>query len=338
MNISHYQAFELFQKSIDGPLSAQERANLDQHLATCAECRADVALYRKLETQVRSRHPIVAVSRQDVQQAIHKTRAHFQRRRALKRLLNPLQALAWAGATAALTVAVIWTLVSQQIVQVDTSLETERRLVTTMPGPADATPTIPPFPTPSPAMTVRPTKTYLNPYLPPYLYAEESVLADVDLNCDGLDERVMNIEAYSIPSPENVSYSYGIVGVALQEPYKENHRQVWEYRCHWRTQNGSPACYNVESEIIATDDCEQFLAVFGNFNDRPSPRLIVFRWNGQNMSVVMDERAANWKATQDPFVITTMLRDHCVASPHRCDDEEINHIWNGTGFVREKRD
>ncbi len=325
MNMSHYKAFELFQKSIDGLLSAEERAMLNQHLATCVECRTDVALYRKLEA--RARHPIVAVSRQDVQQAIHKTRAHFVKRRALKRLLSPFQTLAWVGAAVALTVAVMWTLYSSS--QIGASLEAEHSLATSTPEPANATPTIPPLPTPRP-------RTYTNLYLPSYLHAQENVMADVDLNCDGLDERVVNIDAYSVFTPQDTIFKHGTVGIILQEPYDRGYRQVWEYRCHWQAANGSPACHKIEVEILASDNCTQFLAVSGSFDDRSSPRLIVFRWDGQNMSVVLDVIADDWKATQDPFAITTMLRDHCVASPHRCDDEEINHTWNGIEFIREK--
>lgn len=333
MNISHYQAFELFQKSTDGPLSAQEHASLDQHLATCAECRADVALYHKLQARARARHPSVAVSRQDVQQTIHKTRAHFQRRRALKRLLTPLQSLAWAGTTAALTVAVIWMLVSHQAAQVDESLEMERILVTVTPGLADATPTIPPLPTP------RPTRTYLDPYLPLYLHAEESVMAKVDLNCDGLEEQLINIEAYSVSSLTGAPSNYGTVGVALEELYTGNYHQLWEYRCHWQAQNGSPACSGFEIEILASDNCEQFLTVYGSFSNRSSPRLIVFRWDGSSMSVVFDQIAGDWKATQSPFGFTIISTDHCEATPITiCNEEETNYVWNGTEFVRERRD
>ena len=108
MDLTHRKAFELLQRSMDGPLGDRERAILDDHLATCAECQTVAALQRRLEKESLAHRPPTVPSREEIEQAIRNTQTHHRRRHMLKQLFSPIRAVAWAGAAVALVVAVVW--------------------------------------------------------------------------------------------------------------------------------------------------------------------------------------------------------------------------------------
>jgi len=47
MTITHRQAFELLHR--DAPIDPESQRQLDEHLASCAECRQDQAFYTGLQ-------------------------------------------------------------------------------------------------------------------------------------------------------------------------------------------------------------------------------------------------------------------------------------------------
>jgi ketosteroid isomerase-like protein len=108
MDLSHRKAFELLQRSLDGRLDAGERAELERHLATCAQCQTDATLYRRLQQAAHAYRPAVMPSQDEIQRTIRETQAHHRRRRMFKRLSSPMRAGALVGAAAAFVLAVVW--------------------------------------------------------------------------------------------------------------------------------------------------------------------------------------------------------------------------------------
>ena len=109
MNLSHRQAFELLQRSIDGPLDAGERSELESHLASCAECQTNAALGGQLEEQALAHRPKALPSRKEIERTIRKTQKHHRRWRMINRLfISPVRTVVSAAVAVALVVAVIW--------------------------------------------------------------------------------------------------------------------------------------------------------------------------------------------------------------------------------------
>jgi hypothetical protein len=329
MNLSHRKAFELYQKSIDGHLSAEERARLDHHLATCAECRGYVTLYRQLKAGSLARGPVATPARRDVQQAIRQTRTRFKKRQMLRRLFSPVWTAAWVGVVVALAMVVTWMLkIPDPQPQTGLTIQVTVEVTPTLapvPEWATATPFDQAHDTPSPTLTPRPTARATAAFLSAYFYTQEEVVADVDLNCDGLEERLLKVNLYTRnPDDDNLNPA-GIVGVILKVPAQKGYRNTWAHYCELG-QHGYPDCYGVEVKLLATDSCEQFVTVGGYFDD--VSRLTVFRWDGRDMSVVLDVLAGGYAVTQDPFVLTTMNRE--CTTPTRC-ASSAGRIISGTG-------
>jgi hypothetical protein len=169
--------------------------------------------------------------------------------------------------------------------------------------------------------------------LNPYVRTEKEAWGDVDLNCDGLEERLMTIEQYSgNPASDNPDHD-GTVGLALQVPAQQGHNQVWEYNCEL-TRYGFPNCSYTTVELLATDNCEQFIVFQGLFQKGAGQqRVKIFRWDGKEISLVLDALGSGFESTQDPFGVTTIVQD--CDGPTKCRETRTNYLWNGTEFVRE---
>ena len=332
MNLSHRKAFELFQKSVDGQLSAHERAKLDRHLATCTECQAFVALYHQLKKQAPAYGPIAAPSRQDIQQTIQKTQARFKRRQMFKRFLNPVQAAVGATIAVALTLALVWIFdfPDHEPSQTQTgafipSTPTTTQVATLAPSP---TPT-PIAPTATPTLTPTPRPT-LKPTLPAPMVGitEEEVFADVDLNCDGLEERLVTVKAFTRSRYADF-VPRGIVSLVLQVPAQTGYRQAWEYKTE-TTSYGYPAWEFYDIKLMPLGDCEQLLTTF--VGGRPGGDLMIFHWDGRNMSIVLDVFAAEFTTSiQDGLVVT--VGEHDCSGIAQCRLEKTDYVWNGTEFI-----
>jgi hypothetical protein len=275
-----------------------------------------LALYHQLEAQSPARGPVAAPARKDVQQAIRRTRTRFRRRRVLKRLFSPVQTAAWVGITVALTVVVAWMLKIPDP-QPQTGL--------TIPVTVEVTSTATPSPSATPRPTARPTIAFLSAYF----YTQEEVVADVDLNCDGLDERLVSVETYANGAAKGKLYPYGSIGVVLQVPTQEGYRQVWEHRCD-PSSNGFPDCYETRVGLLPTGNCEQLITFSGTFDD--TGRLMVFWWDGESVSVVLDVAMDDYTFTQDPFVLT-IIQHWCMSSARCVVEHETSYTWNGAEFV-----
>lgn len=337
MNLSHRQVFELFQKSLDGQLSAQERARLDRHLATCAECQAHAALYHQLRKEAPAYRPVAVPSQQDVQQTIQKTQTRFRRRQMFKRFSNPVQAVAGAGIAVVLALAIVWIFNSpdqgpsqtQTGASVKSTPTNTSQVAALTPSP---TPTFTPAPTAAPTLlpTPRPTSKPTAP-APMVGYTKEEVLADVDLNCDGLQERIVNIEAFYSSGPSGI-IPQGVVGVALQVPGQIGYRQVWEYKTetNWY---GIPTWAFYQVEFIPIGSCEQLLLTHVTKNYEY--HLVIFRWDGRNMFVVLDVPGADYTVSTQDGLVVTVAEQNCLGIA-RCRANEVDYVWNGTEFILDR--
>ena len=105
MTITHRQAFELLHA--EQPLSAENRRQLDEHLASCVECRADQALYADLQVAAASRPALAAETRPHAE-LVAAVKGRFRRQHAAQRAMQPLASLGWAAAALLLVAALSW--------------------------------------------------------------------------------------------------------------------------------------------------------------------------------------------------------------------------------------
>ena len=105
MTITHRQAFELLHA--EQPLSAENRRQLDEHLASCVEFRADQALYADLQVAAASRPALAAETRPHAE-LVAAVKGRFRRQHAAQRAMQPLASLGWAAAALLLVAALSW--------------------------------------------------------------------------------------------------------------------------------------------------------------------------------------------------------------------------------------
>ncbi len=265
----------------------------------------------------------------------------------LKRFLNPLQIAALVSISIVLTLALMWIFNNPQsqpqrgqTIQitpahtralrhtVPASLGETATLVqathTLTLAPETDTPTPEPLvPSPTPRPTARPT---VDARTSAFTLKEE-LWSNVDLNCDGLDERLVKINVYTdVYNKTNFQLTLGLI---LQVPSQASYRQAWTYICPLRSKlYKSSDCVNVKIALLAINDCEQLVTFMGQFEGED--HLLIFRWNGQDMSVVLDARANSYSATQDPLILTTTL-ERCE-SHGKCEKKKTEYVWNGSEF------
>ncbi len=157
---------------------------------------------------------------------------------------------------------------------------------------------------------------------------EEHVFADVDLNCDGLEERLVTIKSFTHSSFAQF-VPQGIVSLVLQVPAQTGYRQAWEYKTE-TTSYGYPAWEFYDIKLIPLGDCEQLLTTF--VGGRPGGDLMIFHWDGRNMSIVLDVFAAEFTTSiQDGLVIT--VDEYDCRGITQCRLEKTDYVWNGTEFI-----
>jgi hypothetical protein len=106
MSITHRMAFELIEKANSGAIREWERAELDQHLEECQQCKADAKIFQELgEAQRRENmQPHVSKSK-----AVEDIQARLPRRRMVMEVLRIGQAVAWAGLAILFVLGLNWT-------------------------------------------------------------------------------------------------------------------------------------------------------------------------------------------------------------------------------------
>jgi hypothetical protein len=106
MSISHRMAFELIEKANSGAIREWERAELEQHLAECQQCRADAKIFQEFgeAQQQENMQPHVSKSK-----AVEDIQARLPGRRRVLGLLRIGQGFAWAGLAILFVLGLNWT-------------------------------------------------------------------------------------------------------------------------------------------------------------------------------------------------------------------------------------
>ncbi|HNT24729.1 MAG TPA: LysM peptidoglycan-binding domain-containing protein [Anaerolineales bacterium] len=103
MTITHRQAFELLHR--DAPIDPESQRQLDEHLASCAECRQDQAFYTGLQAAA----PTLPSAMPDPQGAlVAVVTERLRRQRTRQRLFQPIASFGWASAALLLVAFLGW--------------------------------------------------------------------------------------------------------------------------------------------------------------------------------------------------------------------------------------
>jgi hypothetical protein len=106
MTITHRMAFELIEKANSGAIREWERAELEQHLEECQQCKADAKIFQELEEAQRRENMQPHVSKS---KAVEEIQARLPRRRRVLEVLRIGQAVAWAGLAILFVLGLNWT-------------------------------------------------------------------------------------------------------------------------------------------------------------------------------------------------------------------------------------
>ena len=357
--LSHHQVQSLYLS--DELINEDERVALEAHLGSCHECKAVVDLIERLEAGEWSPYSKPSLSQSEKRQITHTLKSQVRRRKKFSHLLHPFQAAAWASLAVVFVLVMIWTfnnLVPQPAATLPavvdaqpTSTATETLILQpTLTGTLTPTPT----PTPATPIPTVPTAT-ADPTLDPttsvgagvqvesgFWYRTETI--EKDMNCDGREERLHLSYRIPIPYGNNLPIK-DYLGVVLEENTDSGvYELVWEYDLFHEVNKGL-----FEVEVIAVDGCEQLLAVTGMEWARTSYRyrdvLRVYRWDGEQMSLVLDAPAAaldddkyelnisgQERDPSKPFTITTFTYGAPDPVKGVCDWTYTVYAWNGEIF------
>jgi hypothetical protein len=109
MSDIHRTAFEFFQKGIDEGQPVLERdAGLEQHLATCPQCRVDEKLFQDLQAEANLYWPETIQPRRPARHTLAAIQAQVERERRLQQAFKPLRVAAWVALFILFVLAVNW--------------------------------------------------------------------------------------------------------------------------------------------------------------------------------------------------------------------------------------
>jgi len=339
----------------DEPIREDERAALEVHLASCQECKATVSMIERLEAGEWSPYSKPGLSLNEKQQITHMLKSQVRRRKKVSQILHPLQAAAWASLSVVFIIIVVWTFTNLlpkpaailPAVADDQPTSTATEAVILQPTlaatrtPIQATP-IPTVPTATPGPTFEPT-TSVGVGVPVesgFWYRTETI--ETDMNCDGREERLHLSYRIPIPYGDNLRVK-DYLGVTLNERTDAGvYDQVWEYDLYHEVNKGL-----YELEVLTIDGCEQFLAVNGREWTGGGYRdvLRVYRWDGEQMMVVLEAPAAaldddkyelnisgQERDPSQPYKITTFTYGTPDPVKGVCDWTYTVYAWNGEIF------
>jgi len=112
MSLSHQQAWDYLQAAADGLLGVTEQTELQHHLASCSQCRAYASDLDRLEAvlaqSLQARWPRARLNDPKLRSSVARVQDRLGRKHWLQRVYDSAQAVAWAGLTLALFIAVAW--------------------------------------------------------------------------------------------------------------------------------------------------------------------------------------------------------------------------------------
>ena len=354
-NYSHRQVQSFYLS--DEPIREDERAALKAHLADCQECRAAVSMMELLEAGEWSPYQKLTFRQPEKRQIAHALKSQVRRRKKFSQVMHPLQVAAWVSLAIVFGLVVMWTFnnlvpepaATQPVVLEEQPTSTATEIViltptltaTQTPLPATSIPTVP---TATPDQTLEPT-TNVGAGVPVesgFWYRTDSI--KTDMNCDGREERFILSYRIPIPNGENLPIR-DYLGIVMEERTRTgDFEQVWTYDLFHEVNKGL-----YEVEVFNITRCEQFLAVNGMEWARTSYRyrdvLRVYRWDGEQMSLVLDAPAAaldddkyelnisgQERDPSKPFTITTFTYGAPDPVKGVCDWTYTVYAWNGEIF------
>ncbi|MCB9135573.1 MAG: zf-HC2 domain-containing protein [Anaerolineales bacterium] len=95
MKTPHQIAFENYQQFLDGSLSEAARAELKDHLETCAECRARLAVHARLLEGLNLRWPASVRYRDESPHFLSIVQTRYRRQQMFRQIFRPVQVAAW---------------------------------------------------------------------------------------------------------------------------------------------------------------------------------------------------------------------------------------------------
>ena len=173
-----------------------------------------------------------------------------------------------------------------------------------------------------------------------FWYRTETI--KTDMNCDGREERFQLSYRIPIPYGDNVPIK-DYLGVVLEERTQTgDFEQVWAYDLFHEVNKGL-----YELEVFSIARCEQFLAVNGMewTGGRYRDVLRVYRWDGEQMVLVLDAPAAaldddkyelnisgQERDPSGPYTINTFTYGGADPMSGMCDWTYTVYAWNEENF------
>lgn len=114
MRNHHQYIHSLILRSLDGPLTENQQAELQLHLQACPECQ-QFAENARLQSDTLKKHLVASsperlFSAQELDQRVVKVQAQIRRKETMHRIHVPLQRLAWIAAAILLVVGLAWSI------------------------------------------------------------------------------------------------------------------------------------------------------------------------------------------------------------------------------------
>jgi hypothetical protein len=285
MNISHSRARQIIHSASYQILEDTEQTSLSGHLQDCRQCAkyADQLpqLERLLTNSLQLRWLRTIPAGEIDLRILPDIEGQVKRKQNLNQLTNSLRVLAWAVGILALVMITSWVI----------SRARSQDVASVAPPIIAATPT--PDEQSLPVVGINPSSTQsstdsgeseqhqkLDPGLTPTTTPNsfvglKRVLSRIDLNCDGVEERITGISDII-----NQNYDPGRWKILTLETFSDQGLdQVWEY-----TAEGAGVGY-LTYEQFAVDDCNQFIVLIGY---RGKEGIKIFRWDGREMKEVLN--------------------------------------------------
>ncbi|MEW6718540.1 MAG: LysM peptidoglycan-binding domain-containing protein [Chloroflexota bacterium] len=112
MTISHKKAQKYIRSSTDDVLSTDQRAELDQHLSTCDNCKRYAHELEQLDTlltkALQSRYSVSIPTTQEVQRVTNQVEKQVRRHQMIQCFTHPIQAAVKMGLVLTLVIATVW--------------------------------------------------------------------------------------------------------------------------------------------------------------------------------------------------------------------------------------
>ena len=332
MNISHSKAHQIIHSASYQALESSELTELEGHLESCGKCaeyaeglpQLERLLTRSLQMRWLRLYPTGEIDHRILVDIEMQTR----RKQRLNKLTNSLRVLAWAVVILALVVITSWVIGrvrSQDVASLNPPIATvtptpdELNLPIVGVNPISTQPSTDNGETEQYQKVVtelKPTSTTTR------FVGLERVLAKMDLNCDGVEERISGISGPIIPYFDTDQWQV----IKLETLSDQGPELVWEH-----TADDAGVGY-LSYELFTLDDCHKFLVLIGH---KGWDRIKVFSWDGQQMKVILDRPGIFFPSdtlSPDDFEIEVVPPKTFITYEYTSTLTDSKVIWTLWGF------